>query len=83
MRLADAMRNASFVQVNGVVFEADYLREPDEDTYAEDVLIEVHRGDTLLAFTREDLEGAQYLGEGAYQLRSGARIQFLLPAVIH
>ena len=30
--LSDAMQDADFVQLNGIVFEAGYLRLPDEST---------------------------------------------------
>ena len=33
-------RSADFVQLDGIVFETDYLRIPDESTVADDVVIE-------------------------------------------
>ena len=32
MTLTEAMHGADFVQLNGVVFETEYLRVPDEST---------------------------------------------------
>jgi hypothetical protein len=68
--LAEAMQDADFVQLNGIVFETGYLRAHDESTVAEDVVLELRHGETELAFTREDLDDAQYVGEGLYQLKS-------------
>ena len=81
--LADAMLGADFVQLNGIVFETGYLRVPDESTVAEDVVMELKHGDTELAFTREDLDDAKYVGEGLYRLKSGALLRFLTTATIH
>lgn len=81
--LTEAMQDADFVQLNGIVFETGYLRAPDESTVAEDVVMELKHGDTELAFTREDLDDAQYVGEGLYRLKSGALLRFLTTATIH
>jgi hypothetical protein len=81
--LAQAMLGADFVQLNGIVFEAGYLRVPDESTVAEDVVLELKHGDTELAFTREDLDDAKYVGEGLYRLKSGALLRFLTTATVH
>lgn len=81
--LAAAMQDADFVQLNGIVFETGYLRAPDDSTVAEDVVMELKHGDTELAFTREDLDDAQYVGEGLYRLKSGALLRFLTTATIH
>jgi hypothetical protein len=81
--LAEAMQGADFVQLNGIVFEAGYLRAPDESTVADDVVMELRHGETELAFTREELDDAQYVGEGLYRLKSGALLRFLTTATIH
>jgi hypothetical protein len=81
--LAVAMLDADFVQINGIVFEAGYLRAPDESTVADDVVMELKHGDTELAFTREELDDAQYVGEGLYRIKSGALLRFLTTATIH
>ena len=81
--LAHAMQDADFVQLNGVVFETDYLRVPDESTTAEDVVMELRHGDTELAFTREELDDAKYVGAGTYRLKSGALLRFLTTATLH
>jgi hypothetical protein len=81
--LAEAMQDADFVQLNGIVFEAGYLRAPDESTVADDVVMELKHGETELAFTREELDDAQYVGEGLYRLKSGALLRFLTTAAIH
>ncbi len=81
--LTEAMLDADFVQLNGVVFETGYLRAPDASTVAEDVVMELRHGDTELAFTREELDDAEYVGEGLYRLKSGALLRFLTAATIH
>jgi hypothetical protein len=81
--LADAMQGADFVQLNGIVFEAGYLRLPDESTVADDVVMELRHGDTELAFTRADLDDAQHVGDGFYRLKSGAMLRFLATATVH
>jgi hypothetical protein len=81
--LAQAMHDADFVQLNGVVFATEYLRVPDESTVAEDVVMELKLGETELAFTREDLDGAELVGDGLYRLTSGALLRFLTTATIH
>jgi len=81
--LAVAMDDADFVLIDGVVFETAYLRVPDEDTVADDIVLEAKHGDTEVAFTRLEIEGAAHLGEGVYQLKSGARLRFLAGATIH
>ena len=83
MTLTDAMSGADFVQIDGVVFAAEYLRVPDETTLAEDVVMELISDDEELEFTREELDGAQYVGEGMYRLKSGERLRFLTSATIH
>jgi hypothetical protein len=83
MTLNDAMRDADYVQLDDVVFEAEYLRVPDESTVADDVVMELKLGSTELAFTCDELEGAVYVGEGQYRLKSGARLRFLTSATIH
>jgi hypothetical protein len=74
---AQAMHDAAFVQLNGIVFEARYIRVPDDD------VMELKLGDTELAFTRDEIDGAKYLDEGVYRLKSGALLRFLAPATIH
>ena len=81
--LAEAMRDADFVQINGIVFETGYLRVPDESTVAEDVVMELKLGDTELAFTRDELDDAEYVGDGNFRLKSGALLRFLSNATIH
>jgi hypothetical protein len=81
--LANAMDNADFVLVDGVVFATEYTRVPDEGTVADDVVLEAKHGDTEITFTREEMDGAEHLGEGVYRLRSGAQLRFLSSATIH
>ena len=81
--LTEAMQGADFVQLNGIVFETGYLRAPDESTVADDVVMELRHGETELAFTREELDDAQYLGEGLYRLKCGTLLRFLTTATVH
>jgi hypothetical protein len=81
--LASAMDNAEFVLIDGVVFATEYTRVPDERTVADDVVLEAKHGDTEITFTREEMDGAEHLGEGVYRLRSGAQLRFLSSATIH
>lgn len=82
-RLTDSMRDADFVLIDGVVFRADYLRIPDEDTVADDVVLEATRGEHEIALTRGEIEGAEFLGAGVYRLKSGALLRFLSTATVH
>ena len=81
--LASARDNADFVLVDGVVFATAYTRVPDDRTVADDVVLEAKHGDTEITFTRQEMDGAQHLGEGVYRLKSGAELRFLSTATIH
>jgi hypothetical protein len=81
--LIDMMDNADFVLIDGVVFETEYLRVPDEDTVADDVVLEAKRGDTEIALTRAEIDDAEHVGEGVFRLKSGAHLRFLTSATIH
>jgi hypothetical protein len=81
--LAEAMRDADFVQINGIVFETEYMRVPDDETVAEDVVMELKLGDTELAFTRDELDDAKYVVDGHFRLKSGALLRFLSHATVH
>lgn len=83
MTLTDTMGNADFVLIDGVVFETEYLRVPDDDTHADDVVLEAKHGELEVALTRSDLDGAEHLGEGVYELVNGHRLRFLTTATIH
>jgi hypothetical protein len=80
---ADAMHGADFVLIDGVVFEAAYLRVPDEYTVKDDVVLEATRDGDEVEFTRDDVDDAESLGEGVYRLKSGALLQFLTSATVH
>jgi hypothetical protein len=81
--LAVAMGGADFVLIDGVVFATEYLRVPDETTVADDVVLEAKHGDTEVAFTRAEIDGAAHVGGGVYRLKSGAHLRFLASATIH
>ena len=82
-KAAQAMHDADFVLVNGVVFVTEYLRVPDEDTVADDVVLEAKRGDEEIALTRDDMDNAEFLGDGVYRLKTGALLRFLTSATVH
>jgi hypothetical protein len=81
--LIEMMDNADFVLIDGVVFETEYLRVPDEDTVADDVVLEAKRGDTEIALTRAEIDDAEHVGEGVFRLKNGAHLRFLSSATIH
>ena len=83
MTLTDTMGKADFVLIDGEVFETEYLRVPDEDTLADDVVLEAKNGRVEFAWTRADLDGALHLGDGVYQLANGHQLRFLLSATVH
>ncbi|HYT86494.1 MAG TPA: hypothetical protein VEK81_08690 [Burkholderiales bacterium] len=82
-KLSDALQSADFVWIDGVVFTTEYARVPDDDTVADDVVLEVKLGDTEVEFTREELDAAEHIGEGVYRLKSGALMRCLSTATIH
>ena len=81
--LASAMDNADYVLIDGVIFETEYLRAPDDATAADDVVLEARHGDAEIMFTRGEMDGAEHLGEGVYRLKSGSQLRFLSSATIH
>jgi hypothetical protein len=81
--LYKSMDGADYVVIDGILFETDYLRVPDEFTVADDVLLEARHGDTEIDMTHADFEGAIGVGEGVFRLRSGSLVRFLSAAVIH
>ena len=83
LSFANAMDNADYVLVDGVVFATEYLRSPDEATSVDDVVIEAKHGDAEIIFTRGEVDGAQDLGEGVYRLKSGEELRFLSSATLH
>jgi hypothetical protein len=82
-KAAQAMHDADFVLVNGVVFVTEYLRVPDEDTVPDDVILEAKRGEDEIALTLDDIDSAEFLGDGVYRLKSGAMLRFLTSATVH
>lgn len=81
--LARALDGADFVLFDGVVFETEYLRLPDEDTRADDVVLEARRGDAELSLTLGEVDAAEFLGEGIFRLRSGELIRLLAQVTVH
>ena len=82
-KLSDAMHDADFVVIDGIVFETEYVRVPDEYTVADDVLLEARNGDTELAFTQADFEAAEHVADGFYRLVNGHLLRFLTSATVH
>ncbi|HJU21676.1 MAG TPA: hypothetical protein VJ891_04140 [Casimicrobiaceae bacterium] len=82
-KLSDTMLDADFVVIDGIVFEAEYVRVPDEFTVADDVVLEARHGDTELAFTQADFEDAEHVADGFYRLAAGHLVRFLTSATVH
>ena len=80
--LLQAMGDADYVLIDGVVFESAYLGAFD-DVRADDIVLEARHGDTEVGFTRAEMDGAEHLGEGVYRLQSGALLRFLSSATVH
>lgn len=83
LALADALDGAAFVLFEGLVFETEYLRVPDDHTRADDIVLEARRGDDELSLTRDDVDAAESLGEGIYRLRDGATLRLLAQVTVH
>ena len=81
--LYKSMDGADYVVIDGILFETDYLRVPDEYTVADDVMLEARHGDTEIDVTHAEFEEAVGLGEGVFRLKSGSLVRFLSSAVIH
>ena len=81
--VADAMDNADFVLIDGIMCETAYVRVPDEFTVPDDVVLEVTHGENEFAFTRADFEGAEHIGEGVFRLQNGRQLRFLASATLH
>lgn len=81
--MAQALDNADFVLFEGVVFETEYLRVPDEDTRADDVVLEARRGDDEISLTFEEIDAAEALGEGVFRLKNGSLLRFLAQVTLH
>jgi hypothetical protein len=82
-RLAIAMNEASFVQVDEAVFTADYLHAPDEYTRDDDVLVEGTHEDSELMLTQRDFDGATLDDDGDIVLHDGTVVRFLRSARVH
>ena len=82
-RLTDAMRDADFVLIDGIIFRTGYLRVPDEDTVADDVVLEATHGNDEIALTRDEIDDAQFLGDRVHRLKSGALLRCLSPSRSH
>ncbi len=81
--MTHAMGEADFVLIDGVMFVTEYLRLPDRDTVADDIVLEARHGNMEVAFTREEMDEAECLGDGVYRLKSGATLRFLSGATVH
>jgi hypothetical protein len=83
IRLTDAMHDAEYVMVDGVIFETEYTRVADEYTVADDVVLEARHGEDEFALTRGDVDAAQWVDDGTYRLPSGAMLRLLTGATLH
>jgi hypothetical protein len=83
INLFETMRDADFVVIDGNLFEAEYLRVPDEFTVPDDIVLEAKRGEIEIMLTRDEIDDAQHVGEGVYRLKNGAHLRFVSSATIH
>ena len=81
--MAEALDSADFVLFEGVVFETEYLRVPDDDIKEDDVVLEARRGDDEISLTFAEIGDAEPLGEGVFRLKSGALLRFLSQVTLH
>lgn len=51
-----------YTLIDGVKFETAYLRIPDVETVADDIVLEARNDETEVALTREYVDGAEHLG---------------------
>ena len=76
------MHGADYVLVDGVMFETETCAcrtRTSSRTTSSSRRERVQR----IAFTREEFDGAEDIGEGVYRLQSGALIRFLSTATVH
>ena len=74
---------ADLIQFNDDVLRPDYLLIPDESSSKDDILLEC-TGANGQAFdlTLDELNQAQYLGDGAYLVKHRGMIRFLQMAAV-
>ncbi len=77
------LNNADFVWLNGDMFRTQYLRMADDDTHADDVVIEAASEEGELFFTKREIEMSQDMGDGSIKLTNGDLVRFLTSAVVH
>ena len=81
--LSDSMLHADYVVIDGVLFEAAYLRAPEDASHEDDVVLEATRDGVEIAWTRGDFEGVEATGDGGWRLANGHSIRFIAPATVH
>jgi hypothetical protein len=81
--LVASMLDADLVLIDGVVFEASYLRAPDDGMHADDVVLEAKRGELEIAWTCADFDGVEATGDGAWRLANGHSVRFIAPTTVH
>jgi hypothetical protein len=77
------INRADFVWVDGSVFRTSYLRFSDDDTIADDVLIEAGNDEVELFFTKGEIERLEDLGDGSLRMPNGSLVRFLAGALLH
>lgn len=83
-----ARAEADFVVIDGAMLHAQYTREPDGQTRADDIVLEAGtsaagESEVDVSLTLSEVAGAEDLGEGKLRLRNGSLLQFLSAATIH
>ncbi|MDR0587878.1 MAG: hypothetical protein LBG61_02730 [Burkholderiales bacterium] len=79
----ETMRDAAFVFINGEIFQASYVRVPDETTVPDDIVLEATRDNSEVELTRLDIDQAVALNAGFFKLKSGMVVRFLPASTLH
>ena len=83
MDILQAMQDAKYVQIDGVIFATGYLCPPDDALKADDIVLEASAGDNELELTLDEVCDANQLEPGVFRLKSGSVVAFLTPPTIH
>ncbi|MEN9558943.1 MAG: hypothetical protein RLZZ502_154 [Pseudomonadota bacterium] len=83
MNMVYALHGAEFVWVNGTIFRTDYLRIPDDETTADDVILEGSHDNMRLMLTQSDIQKAKAHEDGSFEFGDGVFLRFLSSASLH
>jgi len=83
LNFIEAMQNADFVFIDGEIFETRYLRIPDENIMADDIVLEARHDDTEVMLLHSDIDQAKPLGADFFRLKNGMVVHFFAATVVH